>query len=118
MMNNDPEDDPNRFEGRKRLHYGRWDYKYQIAATSAIGAIIIHTTPSAGYPWQVIQTSWSGEEFKLRNDSTPACKMTGWVTDQAAKQLVALRVMISVNYANVRNRMTFDRSNWEHASSN
>ena len=91
MMNNDPEDDPNRFEGRKRLYYGRWDYKYQIAAQQgAIGAIIIHTTPSAGYPWQVIQTSWSGEEFKLRNDSTPACKMTGWVTDQAAKQLVAL----------------------------
>ncbi|MEC8474708.1 MAG: M28 family peptidase, partial [Planctomycetota bacterium] len=91
MMNNDPEDDPNRFEGRKRLYYGRWDYKYQIAAKhGAVGAIIIHTTPSAGYPWQVIQTSWSGEEFKLRNDSTPVCKMTGWVTDQAAKQLVAL----------------------------
>ncbi len=91
MMNNDPENDPNLFEGRKRLYYGRWDYKYKIAAErGAAGAIIIHTTPSAGYPWQVIQTSWSGEEFRLRTDKTPACKMTAWLTEDAATKLVAL----------------------------
>ena len=86
MMNNDPEKDPALFEGKKRLYYGRWDYKYKIAAErGAAGAIIIHTTPSAGYPWQVIQTSWIGEEFKLRSDKTPACQFTGWITEEGAK---------------------------------
>jgi hypothetical protein len=71
IMNNDPADDPNLFEGRRRLYYGRWDYKYATAAAQgAAGAIIIHTTPSAGYPFQVVQTSWSGEEFALRDVKT------------------------------------------------
>ena len=64
VMNNDPEDDPALFAGKTRLYYGRWTYKYEQAArTGAAGAIIIHTTPSAGYGWQVIQTSWEGEQF-------------------------------------------------------
>lgn len=91
IMNNDPEDDPDLFEGRRRLYYGRWDYKYEMAAKmGAAGAIIIHTTPSAGYPWQVIQTSWSGEEFELRGGTGPKCDLNAWVTDEAAKKLVSL----------------------------
>jgi hypothetical protein len=54
IMNNDPDWDPNLFEGETRLYYGRWTYKYEEAARLGVaGAIIIHTTPSAGYPWQV-----------------------------------------------------------------
>ena len=91
MMNNDPATDPDLFEGRRRLYYGRWDYKYEMAAKKgAVGAIIIHTTPSAGYPWQVVQTSWSGEEFELRGDDSPRMELKAWVTDQAAGRLVAL----------------------------
>src|ERR687892_22805 len=67
IMNNDPADDPNMFAGKRRLYYGRWDYKYEMAAKQgAAGAIIIHTTPSAGYPWTVVQTSWSGGQSDLR----------------------------------------------------
>src|SRR5262249_49368453 len=66
VMNNDPADDPSLFAGKTRLYYGRWDYKYaQAARKGAAGAIIIHTTPSAGYPWQVVTSSWSGENFEL-----------------------------------------------------
>ncbi len=91
MMNNDPADDPNLFEGRRRLYYGRWDYKYAIAASKgAAGAIIIHTTPSAGYPWQVVQTSWSGEEFELRGDDSPRMELKAWATEEATRRLVAL----------------------------
>src|SRR5438309_1283217 len=62
VMNNDPEDDPSIFAGRARLYYGRWAYKFEQARKlRALGCLIIHTTPSAGYPWQVVQTSWSGE---------------------------------------------------------
>ena len=91
MMNNDPEDDPKLFAGRRRLYYGRWDYKYEIAAKQgAIGAIIIHTTPSAGYPWQVVQTSWSGEEFELRGVKGPRMQLKGWATEKSAHKIAQL----------------------------
>ena len=91
MMNNDPESDPELFAGKRRLYYGRWDYKYEIAARQgAIGAIIIHTTPSAGYPWQVVQTSWSGEEFELRGRQGPRMQLKAWATEEAARKVVAL----------------------------
>ena len=37
----------------------------------AAGAIIIHTTPSAGYAWQVVQSSWTGEQFALPHEGGP-----------------------------------------------
>lgn len=91
MLNNDPADDPALFEGRRRLYYGRWDYKYESAARQgAAGAIIIHTTPSAGYPWQVIQTSWTGEEFELRDAEGPRLELKAWATEEASKKIVAI----------------------------
>jgi Zn-dependent M28 family amino/carboxypeptidase len=89
MMNNDPSEDPELFEGKKRLYYGRWDYKYEIAARQgAVGAIIIHTTESAGYPFSVIQTSWTGEQFDLRETDQAQLDMRAWVSDEGARQLV------------------------------
>jgi Zn-dependent M28 family amino/carboxypeptidase len=91
IMNNDPADDPELFAGKRRLYYGRWDYKYEMAARQgAAGAIIIHTTPSAGYPYQVVQTSWSGEDFELRNTQGPRVELRGWVTEDAAKKIASL----------------------------
>jgi Zn-dependent M28 family amino/carboxypeptidase len=91
MMNNDPADDPELFGGKRRLYYGRWDYKYASAARQgAAGAIIIHTTPSAGYPYQVVQTSWSGEEFELAQSSGPRVEMRGWLTEDASRRLASL----------------------------
>jgi Zn-dependent M28 family amino/carboxypeptidase len=91
MMNNDPADDPQLFAGRRRLYYGRWDYKYASAARQgAAGAIIIHTTESAGYPFQVVQTSWSGEEFELEETKGPRVQMRGWMTEDASRRVVKL----------------------------
>jgi Zn-dependent M28 family amino/carboxypeptidase len=90
MMNNDPDWDPKLFEGNRRLYYGRWTYKYESAARQgAAGAIIIHTTPSAGYPWQVVQTSWSGEQFELPAAGEPRIQVAGWATEDAARKLLA-----------------------------
>ena len=90
MLNNDPDWDPKLFEGNTRLYYGRWTYKYESAARQgAEGAIIIHTTPSAGYPWQVVQTSWSGEQFQLPEAGEPRIQMAAWTTEAAAKKLFA-----------------------------
>ena len=89
MMNNDPDWDPNLFAGKRRLYYGRWDYKYASAARHrAAGAIIIHTTPSAGYPWQVVQSSWGGEQFELPAGSEARLRLKAWATEQAVRRLL------------------------------
>jgi Zn-dependent M28 family amino/carboxypeptidase len=91
MLNNDPDWDPKLFEGKKRLYYGRWVYKYESAARQgAAGAIIVHTTPSAAYPFQVVQTSWSGPQFSLPNDGQPTLRFKSWATEEASKKLAAL----------------------------
>ncbi|WNG15751.1 M20/M25/M40 family metallo-hydrolase [Cystobacter fuscus] len=91
ILNNDPEDDPALFGGRTRLRYGRWDYKYEQAAkTGAAGAILLHTTPSAGYPWQVVRTSWSGEQFELPSGDVPRLRMKGWTTEEATRRVLRL----------------------------
>jgi Zn-dependent M28 family amino/carboxypeptidase len=91
MMNNDPSWDPELFAGETRLWYGRWDYKYLSAARQgAVGAIIIHTSPSAGYPFQVVQTSWTGEQFELPAGDEPRSQIAAWVTEDSARDLVSM----------------------------
>jgi Zn-dependent M28 family amino/carboxypeptidase len=91
VMNNDPAGDPKLFAGPTRLWYGRWDYKYfQAAKKGAAGCLIIHTRESAGYPWQVVQTSWSRERFELPYAGEPRVVIKGWITEEKAKALAAL----------------------------
>ncbi len=91
MLNNDPDWDPNIFAGKRRLYYGRWTYKYESAARAgAAGAIIIHTTPSAGYGWNVVQNSWGGEQFELPAAGEPRTEVHAWTTEDATRKLVAL----------------------------
>jgi len=91
MLNNDPDWDPALFEGNRRLYYGRWTYKYESAARrGAAGAIIIHTDPSAGYPWQVVQSSFSGEQFELPAGDEPRVQVAAWMTAQSAAKLAEL----------------------------
>lgn len=94
IMNNDPDWDPDLFAGETRLWYGRWDYKYLTAARQgAAGAIIIHTEASAGYPFQVVQTSWTGVQFELPAGDEARSQASAWVTEGAARDLVAMAGM-------------------------
>ena len=92
MMNDDPpSNDPKFFGGKARTYYGRWTYKYEIAARKgALGAIIIHTSESAGYPFQVVQTSWSGENFSLPQSKGDSMKLSSWLSESASKRLVGM----------------------------
>ena len=91
ILNNDPDWDDALFAGKKRLYYGRWDYKYESAARhGAAGAIIVHTEPSAGYGWNVVQTSWSGTSFELPAHGEPRVSLRSWMTESAARRLVAV----------------------------
>lgn len=90
MLNNDPEDDPRAFGGKARLYYGRYDYKYAMAASmGAAAAILVHTDASAGYKWQVVQTGWAAgrERFQLPSPSTPMPALRGWLTEDASRRL-------------------------------
>jgi Zn-dependent M28 family amino/carboxypeptidase len=90
MLNNDPEDDPALFAGRTRLYYGRLDYKYESAArVGAAGAIILHTQHSAGYPWQVVQSSWTGTQYSLPTTDRRV-PLRGWITEEACRRVMGL----------------------------
>jgi len=89
ILNNDPDWDPALFAGKTRLYYGRWTYKYESAARQgAAGAIIVHTTPSAGYPWQVVQSSWSGEQFELPDAGEARLQVKAWTSEEATRRLL------------------------------
>jgi Zn-dependent M28 family amino/carboxypeptidase len=91
VLNNDPDWDPDLFAGKRRLYYGRWTYKYESAfRQGAAGAIIVHTDESAAYPWQTVQTSWSGENSILLGASAERVPVQAWVTEEAASRVAAL----------------------------
>ena len=88
LMNMNP---PFKGEG-VRLWYGRWDYKYLNAARhGAVGALVIHTTESAGYPWQVVVTSSSTPRQQLPPElGDVSMEFQGWVSEAATMKLAQL----------------------------
>jgi Zn-dependent M28 family amino/carboxypeptidase len=93
IMVNDPPapaEEPDLFAGRALTYYGRWTYKFEEAARQgAAGAILIHTDESATYPWQVVQSSWSGTQYSLPPaEGAPALGIKAWITNDAAVDLV------------------------------
>src|SRR5438876_9049390 len=101
MLINDPSiPDPNdptkldekMFGGRTMTYYGRWTYKYEIAAEKgAAAAVIIHETEPAAYPYSVVRTSWSKENFELDapDKNAGAVSVRSWITLDIAKKLLA-----------------------------
>jgi len=88
MLVNEPSsDDPKFFKGRALTYYGRWTYKYEEAARKgAVGAILIHKSEMASYPWEVVRNSNSGEKSFLKSDS-PQLKAASWIQLDVARQL-------------------------------
>jgi len=101
MLINDPAvpdpNDPSRlddtmFNGRAMTYYGRWTYKYEIAATKgAAAAIIVHETGPAGYPWEVVRVGFGGEGFDLRSEdgNMSAVPIESWITLAKARELLS-----------------------------
>jgi Zn-dependent M28 family amino/carboxypeptidase len=88
LVNEPPSDDPKFFNGRALTYYGRWTYKYEQAARKgAVGAILIHKTEMASYPWEVVRNSNSGEKSYLKLEGTPKLKVASWIHLEAARAL-------------------------------
>ena len=93
VMVNDPPapaDEPTLFAGQALTYYGRWTYKFEEAARQgAAGAILIHTDDSATYPWQVVQSSWTGTQYSLPPAAgAPALGVKAWMKNDAAVDFV------------------------------
>ncbi len=94
MMVNDPPAtaaEPNLFGAKALTYYGRWTYKFEEAARKgAAGVILIHTTESAGYGWNVVRTSngsWRYDIARTTTDKTPFLQMRSWMTEDAARKV-------------------------------
>jgi Zn-dependent M28 family amino/carboxypeptidase len=82
--------DDKMFKGKAMTYYGRWTYKYEIAAQKgAAAAIIIHETGPAGYPYEVVSGSWSRENFDIQTPdrNMGRAAVESWITTDRAKEL-------------------------------
>jgi Zn-dependent M28 family amino/carboxypeptidase len=81
--------DPKMFNGNAMTYYGRWTYKFEEAARrGAAGALIVHETGPAGYPFSVVQGNLQ-EKFDLvtPDKNMGRASIEGWVTLDAAKKI-------------------------------
>ena len=102
MLVNDPpvpdrsnpaELDPKTFGGRAMTYYGRWTYKFEIASEKgAAGVFIIHEAGPAGYPFEVVQGSWTGEQFDLvaPDKNMSRVPIQGWVSLEQGTNLLKM----------------------------
>ena len=91
FTNEPPSQDPDFFGGKALTYYGRWSFKYEEALRQgASGVIIIHTTPTAGYPWKVVRNSWGGQNpYVQLGDKENALSVAGWVSKTMGETITA-----------------------------
>src|SRR6266403_1287405 len=92
----DPKDpsklDDKMFKGKAMTYYGRWTYKYEIAAQKgAAAAVIIHETGPAAYPYSVVKSSWAKENYEIDapNKNKDVIEVRSWITLDVARKLLA-----------------------------
>jgi len=84
--------DTKTFGGNAMTYYGRWTYKYEIAAKKGAAAcLIVHETAPAAYPFAVVVSSWTRENFEISTPDKNAghIALSGWLTLDSATKLFA-----------------------------
>jgi Zn-dependent M28 family amino/carboxypeptidase len=79
-----------KFGGKTMTYYGRWTYKYEEAARrGAIGALVVHETDAAGYPWNVVKSP-AGESYAIpaAPGQPQPVLLEGWIQRDAAAALL------------------------------
>ena len=84
------DDAKGKFGDRRMTYYGRWTYKFEEAARrGAIGALIVHDTPGAGYGWNTVVAP-AGENYHIvRKPGDYRVLLQGWLEGEAATRLFA-----------------------------
>ncbi|MCR5870296.1 M28 family metallopeptidase [Sphingomonas sp. J344] len=123
------------FGGQAMTYYGRWTYKYEEAARQgAAAAIIVHDTQPAAYGWNVVESSWTGEQqvADAANGHMDQTAANGWIQLDKAKALFAsagqdfdklsaaakVKGFKAVPLGDVKASVSFDNSIRKHASKN
>ncbi|MGE0531592.1 MAG: M28 family metallopeptidase [Hyphomonadaceae bacterium] len=92
VLINDPDfesGDDRGFGGRAMTYYGRWTYKFEEAGRQgAAGAIIIHETGPASYPWAVVQSSTGSARWDVVRTDRGASRagFEGWINNEVAME--------------------------------
>jgi hypothetical protein len=92
FTNEPPSNDPRFFDGRALTYYGRWTYKFEEGLRrGAAGVILMHTTHTAGYGWEVVRNSNAREEAYVKvGPGGKVLSFAGWVTREAGDRMLAL----------------------------
>lgn len=123
------------FNGQAMTYYGRWTYKFEEAARQgAAAAIIVHDTQPAAYGWNVVQSSWTGEQqvADAANGHADQTAANGWIQLDKAKALFAsagqdfeklsaaakVKGFKAVPLGDVKASVSFDNTIRKHASKN
>jgi Zn-dependent M28 family amino/carboxypeptidase len=95
MLVNDPgyaTQDDALFRGNAMTYYGRWTYKYEIAAEKgAAAAIIIHETGPAGYPFEVLSSGHERANFDIQSPDNNMSRVAvqAWMPEPAIRNFLS-----------------------------
>jgi Zn-dependent M28 family amino/carboxypeptidase len=104
FTNEPPSSNAKFFGGPALTYYGRWTYKYEEAARRGAAAVlIIHTTQTAGYSWDVVRGSWGREDMQVKlAPGAPALAFAGWITQDAAAKWLGTDVAAMLKEADAK----------------
>jgi Zn-dependent M28 family amino/carboxypeptidase len=80
-----------KFGGKAATYYARWTYKFEEAARrGALGAVIVHETAAAAYPWSTV-VAGSRESYDVVRADPAKDKLLvqGWISHDLATDLFA-----------------------------
>ncbi len=80
--------DPRTFRGDAMTYYGRWTYKYEMAAArGAAACVIVHQTGPAGYAWGVVASNTGRERTEILGAGERHIPVEGWIQLDVARRL-------------------------------
>lgn len=92
ILINDPDfetGDDRGFGGRAMTYYGRWTYKFEEAGRQgAAGALIVHETAPAAYPWAVVQSATGSTRWDVvrADGGADRAGFDGWMNNEVAME--------------------------------
>lgn len=93
FVNDPPQTDaePNLFQADTLTYNGRWTYKQEEARRRGAKALfLIHTAPTAGYPFQVLSATATREQIQLATPPENPLTLKGWITMPTAQRLAQM----------------------------
>ncbi|MFO0738413.1 MAG: M20/M25/M40 family metallo-hydrolase [Labilithrix sp.] len=77
--------------GGPMTYYGRWTYKFEIAARlGAAAALIVHETGPAGYGWNVVSGGAKNARYEIDDEGSRDAHVgvEGWIHESTARRLI------------------------------